>query len=122
MDNVINQFSGTNEMSLILQVPLLNMFRKTKLILWSFLVWTVVFIIIAATPLGFPYRAETNVQRFNILVTYTFDFHYGVLTLTFFRTLNGHSTTLIKASGSRTQDIMYYRRTGEHIQWIVSIF
>ncbi|KAL5289346.1 hypothetical protein ACFFRR_009469 [Megaselia abdita] len=58
-------------------VPLLNMFRKTKTTLWSFLAWTVIFIIIAATPLGFPYRAETNVQRFNILNTqrtfYNFD-------------------------------------------------
>lgn len=44
------------------------MLRKTKITLFSFLAWTVVFIIIAATPLGFPYRAETNVQRFNILV------------------------------------------------------
>ncbi|XP_034477899.1 endoplasmic reticulum metallopeptidase 1 [Drosophila innubila] len=48
-------------------VPMLHMFRKSKTIICSFMAITLICIIIAATPLGFPYRPETSVQRFNIL-------------------------------------------------------
>ncbi|XP_023177320.1 endoplasmic reticulum metallopeptidase 1 isoform X1 [Drosophila hydei] len=48
-------------------VPMLHMFRKSKTIICSLLGITLLCIIIAATPLGFPYRPETSVQRFSVL-------------------------------------------------------
>ncbi|XP_064542476.1 endoplasmic reticulum metallopeptidase 1 isoform X2 [Drosophila montana] len=48
-------------------VPVLHMFRKSKTIICALLGVTLVCIIIAATPLGFPYRPETSVQRFAVL-------------------------------------------------------
>lgn len=51
------------------QIPCLNLFRKSRTIICSLLGLTLVCLIIAATPLGFPYRPETNVQRFSILHT-----------------------------------------------------
>ncbi|XP_034106704.1 endoplasmic reticulum metallopeptidase 1 isoform X1 [Drosophila albomicans] len=48
-------------------VPMLNMFRKSKTIICSLLAITLLCIILAATPLGFPYRPETSVQRFSVL-------------------------------------------------------
>lgn len=51
-------------------VPMLHMFRKSKTIICSLLGITLLCIIIAATPLGFPYRPETSVQRFSVLVSW----------------------------------------------------
>ncbi|EDW61973.1 endoplasmic reticulum metallopeptidase 1 isoform X1 [Drosophila virilis] len=48
-------------------VPMLHMFRKSKTIICALLGVTLVCIIIAVTPLGFPYRPETSVQRFAVL-------------------------------------------------------
>ncbi|ALC42480.1 CG11961 [Drosophila busckii] len=48
-------------------VPLLNMFRKSKTIISCLMGITLLCIILACTPLGFPYRPETNVQRFAVL-------------------------------------------------------
>uniref|UniRef100_A0A0A1WQ19 FXNA-like protease n=1 Tax=Zeugodacus cucurbitae TaxID=28588 RepID=A0A0A1WQ19_ZEUCU len=50
-------------------IPVLNLFHKSKTIICSLLTFTVLFIILAATPIGFPYRPETNVQRFSVLHT-----------------------------------------------------
>ncbi|XP_030375114.1 endoplasmic reticulum metallopeptidase 1 isoform X2 [Scaptodrosophila lebanonensis] len=50
-------------------IPVLNMFRKSKTIICSLLGITLICMILAATPLGFPYRPETNVQRFSVLHT-----------------------------------------------------
>lgn len=50
-------------------IPVLNLFRKSKTIICSLLAITLVCLILAATPLGFPYRPETNVQRFSVLHT-----------------------------------------------------
>ncbi|XP_055921170.1 endoplasmic reticulum metallopeptidase 1-like isoform X1 [Eupeodes corollae] len=50
-------------------MPVLNLFKKSKTLISSLLVITVFFIILAATPIGFPYRPETSVQRFSILHT-----------------------------------------------------
>ncbi|XP_032590409.1 endoplasmic reticulum metallopeptidase 1 isoform X2 [Drosophila grimshawi] len=48
-------------------VPLLHMFRKSKTIICALMGITLICIIIAVTPMGFPYRPETSVQRFNVL-------------------------------------------------------
>lgn len=50
-----------------LQIPVLNLFHKSKTIICSLLALTFICLIIAATPLGFPYKPETNVQRFSII-------------------------------------------------------
>ncbi|CAD7014585.1 endoplasmic reticulum metallopeptidase 1 isoform X2 [Ceratitis capitata] len=50
-------------------IPVLNLFQKSKAIICSLLGITVFFIILAATPIGFPYRPETNIQRFSVLHT-----------------------------------------------------
>ncbi|KAL5273662.1 hypothetical protein ACFFRR_000426 [Megaselia abdita] len=47
-------------------IPLFNMCRKTKLLFSSFGVLTIVFIIIAATPAGFPFKADTAPQRYGV--------------------------------------------------------
>lgn len=48
--------------------PLINMFRKNKIILGIFGVTTVIFFILAATPAGFPYEEKTSPQRYYALV------------------------------------------------------
>ncbi|XP_037952372.1 endoplasmic reticulum metallopeptidase 1-like [Teleopsis dalmanni] len=50
-------------------IPVLNLFKKSKTIISSLLVVTLIFVIVAATHIGFPYRSETNVQRFSVLHT-----------------------------------------------------
>lgn len=50
-------------------IPALNLFQKSRTIICSLLGITLICLIVAATPLGFPYRSETNVQRFSILHT-----------------------------------------------------
>lgn len=45
------------------------MFRKTKLIFSVFAIIFVVFVILAATPVGFPYKEEEAPQRFYVLNT-----------------------------------------------------
>ncbi|KAH8300216.1 hypothetical protein KR044_011587, partial [Drosophila immigrans] len=45
-------------------VPLLCLFRKSKTIISLFGICTLVFLILAATPVGFPYVERTAVQRF----------------------------------------------------------
>ncbi|XP_037955885.1 endoplasmic reticulum metallopeptidase 1 [Teleopsis dalmanni] len=48
-------------------IPLFLFFRKTKTIIMCFLGITILFIIIAVTPAGFPYKAITSAQRFNLI-------------------------------------------------------
>ncbi|XP_065367014.1 endoplasmic reticulum metallopeptidase 1 [Calliphora vicina] len=48
-------------------MPLFLFFRKTRTIICTFLLITIVTIIIAITPAGFPYKAKTAVQRFSLL-------------------------------------------------------
>ncbi|XP_036331812.1 endoplasmic reticulum metallopeptidase 1 isoform X2 [Rhagoletis pomonella] len=50
-------------------IPVLNLFHKSKTIICSLLAFTALFLIFAATPIGFPYRPETNIQRFSVLHT-----------------------------------------------------
>uniref|UniRef100_A0A1I8P5N1 FXNA-like protease n=1 Tax=Stomoxys calcitrans TaxID=35570 RepID=A0A1I8P5N1_STOCA len=50
-------------------LPLLNKFRKSKTISSIFAVICVVFIIIAATPAGFPYTKDVTPQRYYVLHT-----------------------------------------------------
>ncbi|XP_067630290.1 endoplasmic reticulum metallopeptidase 1 isoform X2 [Eurosta solidaginis] len=50
-------------------IPVLNLFHKSKPIICSLFAITVICMIFAATPIGFPYRPETNVQRFSVLHT-----------------------------------------------------
>uniref|UniRef100_A0A336LFA8 FXNA-like protease n=1 Tax=Culicoides sonorensis TaxID=179676 RepID=A0A336LFA8_CULSO len=46
--------------------PILNMFKHRKYLLGMFLVIFVVFLIIAMTPVGFPYREKESEQRYTI--------------------------------------------------------
>ncbi|KAH8316553.1 hypothetical protein KR067_010072 [Drosophila pandora] len=48
-------------------LPVLQLFNKSKTIICGLLGITVICFIIALTPAGFPYRPETNVQRFAVL-------------------------------------------------------
>ncbi|XP_030385725.1 endoplasmic reticulum metallopeptidase 1 [Scaptodrosophila lebanonensis] len=48
-------------------VPLLMFFRKTRTIALCFLAATILFIIIAVTNAGFPYKAKTSTQRYNLI-------------------------------------------------------
>ncbi|XP_017147750.1 endoplasmic reticulum metallopeptidase 1 isoform X5 [Drosophila miranda] len=48
-------------------VPVLHLFRKSKTIICALLAITFVCVIIAITPMGFPYRPKTSVQRFSVL-------------------------------------------------------
>lgn len=50
-------------------VPLICLFRKSKTIISLFGIFTIVFIILAATPVGFPYVEKTAVQRFFAVVS-----------------------------------------------------
>lgn len=57
-------------------VPLLCLFRKSKTIISTFGVICLIFIILAATPVGFPYRERDVPQRFYVAHT-TRTFHDG---------------------------------------------
>ncbi|XP_037895181.1 endoplasmic reticulum metallopeptidase 1 [Glossina fuscipes] len=48
-------------------IPLLLFFRKVRVLFSMFLIVTFLFIIIALTPLGFPYRAKTASQRYALI-------------------------------------------------------
>uniref|UniRef100_A0A1I8NNC2 FXNA-like protease n=1 Tax=Stomoxys calcitrans TaxID=35570 RepID=A0A1I8NNC2_STOCA len=48
-------------------IPLFFFFRKTRTIIGSFLAITILFIIIAVTPAGFPYKAKTATQRYSLI-------------------------------------------------------
>lgn len=48
--------------------PLINMFRKNKIILGIIGLITIVFLILAATPVGFPYGEKVHPQRYYALV------------------------------------------------------
>lgn len=50
-------------------VPLICLFRKSKTIISLFGICTIIFIILAATPVGFPYEEKTAVQRFFAVVS-----------------------------------------------------
>ncbi|XP_055917041.1 endoplasmic reticulum metallopeptidase 1 isoform X2 [Eupeodes corollae] len=50
-------------------IPILFIFRKTKTILSIFALICVIFIILAATPVGFPYTAKTSPQRYYVTNT-----------------------------------------------------
>lgn len=58
---------GIMQCSLI--VPLFSLCRRPIIILSGFLVAFVVFIIVMATPIGFPYKDEVSAQRFWIFVS-----------------------------------------------------
>lgn len=70
---------GIMQCSLI--VPLFSLCRRPLLILSGFLVAFIVFIIVIATPIGFPYKDEVSAQRFWIFVSfYIFSFHIKLKT------------------------------------------
>ncbi|XP_073848916.1 endoplasmic reticulum metallopeptidase 1 [Musca autumnalis] len=48
-------------------MPLFLFFRKTRTIIYSFLAITILFIIIAVTPAGFPYKAKTATERYSLI-------------------------------------------------------
>ncbi|XP_030388598.1 endoplasmic reticulum metallopeptidase 1 [Scaptodrosophila lebanonensis] len=50
-------------------LPILHKFHKSKIFFTLFGVLTVIFIIIAATPAGFPFKAEVAAQRYYVLHT-----------------------------------------------------
>lgn len=50
-------------------VPILCIFRRSALVMCGFLVVFVIFIILMATPIGFPYRSDVTQQRFWIYVS-----------------------------------------------------
>ncbi|KMY95074.1 endoplasmic reticulum metallopeptidase 1 isoform X1 [Drosophila simulans] len=50
-------------------IPVLQLFNKSKTIICGLMGITLLCFIIAMTPIGFPYRPETNVQRFAVLHT-----------------------------------------------------
>ncbi|XP_055918140.1 endoplasmic reticulum metallopeptidase 1-like isoform X2 [Eupeodes corollae] len=47
-------------------IPMVNLFRKSLIIIASLLVITAVFLVLTVTPIGFPFREETNVERFHL--------------------------------------------------------
>lgn len=51
-----------------LQIPIMHKFSKSKTIFSIFGVISIVFVIIAATPAGFPYKPDVAAQRFYVLV------------------------------------------------------
>lgn len=51
-----------------LQLPILHKFSKSRCLSSVFAVICIVFIIIAATPAGFPYKKDVAAQRFYVLV------------------------------------------------------
>lgn len=53
-------------------VPILCIFRRPVLVMCSFLAVFVVFVILMATPIGFPYRYNGTQQRFWIYVSYSY--------------------------------------------------
>lgn len=55
--------------------PLINMFRKNKTILGIFGLLTVIFLILAATPIGFPYEEKTHPQRYYAVVRMSLTFY-----------------------------------------------
>lgn len=50
-------------------IPMLFKFRKSKIFISMFGVITIIFIILAATPAGFPFKAEVAAQRYYVLHT-----------------------------------------------------
>lgn len=50
-------------------VPVLCIFRRPVLVMCGFLVVFIVFVILMATPIGFPYRDNVTQQRFWIYVS-----------------------------------------------------
>lgn len=58
---------GIMQCSLI--VPLFSLCRRPLIILSGFLVTFLVFVIVIATPIGFPYKDEVSAQRFWIFVS-----------------------------------------------------
>ncbi|XP_043948246.1 endoplasmic reticulum metallopeptidase 1 [Drosophila biarmipes] len=50
-------------------IPVLQLFNKSKTIICGLMGITLLCFIISMTPVGFPYRPETNVQRFAVLHT-----------------------------------------------------
>lgn len=58
-----------NLVSTYLQVPLLCLFRKSKTIISIFGGICLAFIILAATPVGFPYKEREAPQRFYVAVS-----------------------------------------------------
>lgn len=52
-----------------LQVPLINMFRWSTVVLLCLAMVTFIFSMISVSPVGFPYRTRTSVMRVNFLVS-----------------------------------------------------
>nr|XP_036668983.1 endoplasmic reticulum metallopeptidase 1 isoform X2 [Drosophila suzukii] len=50
-------------------IPVLHLFSKSKSIICGLMGITLLCLVIAMTPIGFPYRPDTNVQRFDVLHT-----------------------------------------------------
>lgn len=53
---------------LIFQIPVLHKFHKSKTFISIFGVLIIVFIILAATPAGFPFKKDVAAQRYYVLV------------------------------------------------------
>lgn len=49
-------------------MPILNKFKKSKTISSVFAALCVLFVVLAATPAGFPYTKDVHPQRFYVLV------------------------------------------------------
>lgn len=63
-------------------VPILCIFRRSVLVMCGFLVVFVVFVILMATPIGFPYRNDVTQQRFWIYVsnkTFTMVYMFDIM-------------------------------------------
>ncbi|XP_037942263.1 endoplasmic reticulum metallopeptidase 1-like [Teleopsis dalmanni] len=58
-------------------IHLFHFFRRTKLLVTFILIVYFVFLIIATTPVGFPYRSKTNVDRVNFLHVYRIFYDYA---------------------------------------------
>ncbi|ALC42479.1 CG10051 [Drosophila busckii] len=72
-------------------IPILFKFRKCKIFISMFGVLTVIFIILAVTPVGFPFRPEVAAQRYYVLHTQ--------------RTLHGENKAVTQESGFYVQPI-----------------
>ncbi|KAH8300135.1 hypothetical protein KR044_010398 [Drosophila immigrans] len=72
-------------------IPILLKFRKSRIFISMFGVITIIFIILAATPAGFPFKADVAAQRFYVLHTE--------------RVLHNEDSTITRESGFYVQPV-----------------
>ncbi|KAH8270873.1 hypothetical protein KR018_010625, partial [Drosophila ironensis] len=87
-------------------VPLFCLFRKSKTIISMFGICTVVFIILAATPVAFPYAEKTAVQRFYAVHT-SRTFHNGDPASTVSHTDSGYFVLPVDRRPHTVDDILF---------------